>query len=93
MDAMPGHNSVTADELRQFADLVEKGFVYRGKKPVYWSVPFRTALAEAEVEYADHVSQSVFVRLRLAGEPGLKAGPRAGAPGLSTGNGSCAIGL
>ena len=58
-----------ADELRQFADLVEKGFVYRGKKPVYWSVPFRTALAEAEVEYADHISQSVFVRLRLAGEP------------------------
>ena len=58
-----------ADELRLFADLVEQGFVYRGKKPVYWSIPCRTALAEAEVEYADHVSQSVYVRFRLQGEP------------------------
>ena len=48
-----------ADELRLFADIVEKGFVYRGKKPVYWSIPCRTALAEAEVEYHDHVSQSI----------------------------------
>ncbi len=58
-----------ADELRMFADIVEKGFVYRGKKPVYWSIPFKTALAEAEVEYADHVSQSVYVRFRLKDEP------------------------
>ncbi|MFA6546313.1 MAG: isoleucine--tRNA ligase [Limisphaerales bacterium] len=58
-----------ADELRLFADLVAQGFVYRGKKPVYWSIPCRTALAEAEVEYADHVSQSVFVKFKLAGEP------------------------
>ena len=58
-----------ADELRLFADLVAQGFVYRGKKPVYWSIPCRTALAEAEVEYADHVSQSVYVKFKLAGEP------------------------
>ena len=58
-----------ADELRLFADLVARGFVYRGKKPVYWSIPFRTALAEAEVEYRDHVSQSVYVRFRVCGEP------------------------
>ncbi|MEW6306113.1 MAG: class I tRNA ligase family protein, partial [Verrucomicrobiota bacterium] len=58
-----------AEELRMFADIVEKGFVYRGKKPVYWSIPFRTALAEAEVEYKDHVSQSVYVRFKLKGEP------------------------
>ncbi|MBI5773211.1 MAG: isoleucine--tRNA ligase [Verrucomicrobia bacterium] len=58
-----------ADELRMFADIVEKGFVYRGKKPVYWSIPFRTALAEAEVEYANHVSQSVYVKFRVKGEP------------------------
>ncbi len=54
-----------ADELRLFADIVAKGFVYRGKKPVYWSIPCRTALAEAEVEYADHVSQSVFVKFKV----------------------------
>ncbi len=60
-----------ADELRLFADIVEKGFVYRGKKPVYWSIPCRTALAEAEVEYADHVSQSVFVKFPVVGRPGV----------------------
>jgi isoleucyl-tRNA synthetase len=54
-----------ADELRLFADIVAKGFVYRGKKPVYWSIPCRTALAEAEVEYQDHVSQSVYVKFGL----------------------------
>jgi isoleucyl-tRNA synthetase len=56
-----------ADELRLFADIVEKGFVYRGKKPVYWSIPCRTALAEAEVEYKDHVSQSVYVKFPVVG--------------------------
>jgi isoleucyl-tRNA synthetase len=59
-----------ADELRLFADIVEKGFVYRGKKPVYWSIPCRTALAEAEVEYQDHVSQSIFVKFPVVGQPG-----------------------
>ncbi len=58
-----------ADELRLFADIVEKGFVYRGKKPVYWSIPCRTALAEAEVEYKDHVSRSVFVKFPVVGHP------------------------
>jgi isoleucyl-tRNA synthetase len=58
-----------ADELRLFADIVAQGFVYRGKKPVYWSIPCRTALAEAEVEYADHVSQSVFVKFPVVGQP------------------------
>jgi isoleucyl-tRNA synthetase len=59
-----------ADELRLFADIVEKGFVYRGKKPVYWSIPCRTALAEAEVEYHDHTSQSIFVKFAILGQPG-----------------------
>jgi isoleucyl-tRNA synthetase len=58
-----------ADELRLFANIVEKGFVYRGKKPVYWSIPCRTALAEAEVEYQDHVSQSVYVKFPVVGQP------------------------
>jgi len=59
-----------ADELRMFADIVEKGFVYRGKKPVYWCIPCRTALAEAEVEYHDHVSQSVYVKFPIVGQTG-----------------------
>jgi len=57
-----------ADELRLFADIVAKGFVYRGKKPVYWSIPCRTALAEAEVEYHDHVSQSIYVKFPVIGQ-------------------------
>lgn len=60
-----------AEELRLFAELVERGFVYRGKKPVYWSIPCRTALAEAEVEYRDHVSPSVFVKFPVIGQPGM----------------------
>ncbi|MGD0412080.1 MAG: isoleucine--tRNA ligase [Verrucomicrobiota bacterium] len=59
-----------ADELRLFSDIVDKGFVYRGKKPVYWSIPARTALAEAEVEYHDHTSQSIFVKFPVLGQPG-----------------------
>src|SRR5262249_36928765 len=59
-----------AAELRLFADIVEQGFVYRGKKPVYWSIPCRTALAEAEVEYKERVSQSVYVRMAVVDQPG-----------------------
>jgi isoleucyl-tRNA synthetase len=59
-----------AEELRLFADIVEQGFVYRGKKPVYWSIPCRTALAEAEVEYRDHLSQSIYVKFPVVGHPG-----------------------
>lgn len=59
-----------AAELELFADIVEQGFVYRGKKPVYWSIPCRTALAEAEVEYKDHVSQSIYVKFPIVGQPG-----------------------
>ena len=58
-----------ADELRMFADIVDQGFVYRGKKPVYWCIPCRTALADAEVEYADHASQSIYVRFPLVDHP------------------------
>jgi isoleucyl-tRNA synthetase len=60
-----------AEELRLFADLVDQGFVYRGKKPVYWSIPCRTALAEAEVEYRDHVSPSIFVKFPVVDAPGM----------------------
>ncbi len=54
-----------ADILRTFAAFVEKGMVYRSKKPVYWSIPCATALAEAEIEYKDHVSSSIWVPFKL----------------------------
>jgi len=57
-----------AEILKTFASFVEQGLVYRSKKPVYWSIPCRTALAEAEIEYQDHISPSIFVRFPLSGK-------------------------
>ena len=54
-----------AEILRTFADFVEKGLIYRSKKPIYWSIPCSTALAEAEIEYKDHVSPSIFVPFQM----------------------------
>ena len=54
-----------ARTLETFYGFLEKGFVYRGLKPVYWCIHDRTALAEAEIEYAEHTSPSVYVRYRL----------------------------
>jgi isoleucyl-tRNA synthetase len=52
-----------------FIDFFEKGYVYRGLKPVYWCIVDKTALAEAEVEYDDHTSPSVWVKFPVAGGP------------------------
>jgi len=49
-----------------FLEFMEKGYVYRGRKPVYWCLHDRTALAEAEVEYEDHTSPSVWVKFAIA---------------------------
>ena len=62
------HPEYEAAELETFANFVEQGLVYRSKKPVYWSIPCATALAEAEIEYKDHTSISIFVKLRLSDE-------------------------
>jgi isoleucyl-tRNA synthetase len=57
---------------REFRKLVERGFVYRGLKPVFWCASCQTALAEAEVEYADLTSPSIFVKFAIADDtPGL----------------------
>src|SRR6201987_3554252 len=50
-----------------FLDFMEKGYVYRGRKPVYWCLYDSTALAEAEVEYEDHVSPSIWVKFAVVG--------------------------
>ncbi|HTD56657.1 MAG TPA: isoleucine--tRNA ligase, partial [Silvibacterium sp.] len=58
-----------AKTLETFYDFFEKGFVYKGLKPVYWCPHDRTALAEAEVEYEMHTSPSVYVRYALTSDP------------------------
>jgi isoleucyl-tRNA synthetase len=50
-----------------FLDFMESGYVYRGRKPVYWCIHDSTALAEAEVEYEDHTSPSIWVKFGVAG--------------------------
>ena len=57
--------SYEASILRVFAKLVENGSIYQAKKPVQWSYGAQTALAEAEVEYADKVSPAIFVKFEL----------------------------
>ena len=58
-----------AHTLEAFYGFLEKGFVYRGLKPVYWCIHDRTTLAEAEVEYEQHTSPSIYVRYRLTSDP------------------------
>jgi len=67
-----------ARTLEAFYGFLEKGFVYRGLKPVYWCIHDRTALAEAEVEYEMHTSPSVYVRYRLTSLPEALAPALAG---------------
>jgi isoleucyl-tRNA synthetase len=58
-----------ARTLEAFYGFLEKGFVYRGLKPVYWCIHDHTTLAEAEVEYENHTSPSIYVRYRLTSDP------------------------
>ncbi|MBR5734114.1 MAG: isoleucine--tRNA ligase, partial [Desulfovibrionaceae bacterium] len=58
----PAYEAAIAGELANFA---EKGGLVRSKKPIYWCCSCQTALAEAEVEYADETSESIFVRFPL----------------------------
>src|SRR5215510_14679960 len=62
-------NHYEAETARMFARFVERGWVYKGARPVYWCIRDQTALAEAEVEYHQHTSPSVYVKFPLATDP------------------------
>ncbi|MDQ1613752.1 MAG: isoleucyl-tRNA synthetase [Pyrinomonadaceae bacterium] len=62
-------NQYEAETARLFGRFVERGYVYKGARPVYWCVYDQTALAEAEVEYREHTSPSVYVKFPLASDP------------------------
>jgi isoleucyl-tRNA synthetase len=64
-------NTYEAETARLFGRFVERGYVYKGARPVYWCIRDQTALAEAEVEYHQHRSPSVYVRFPLASDPSL----------------------
>ena len=61
---------------RALGKFVAQGLVYKGKKPVHWCIHCKTALAEAEVEYADHSSPSIYVEFPLAPESESELGRR-----------------
>jgi isoleucyl-tRNA synthetase len=64
-------NEYEAETARLFGQFVERGYVYKGARPVYWCIHDQTALAEAEVEYHQHTSPSVYVKFALASDPAL----------------------
>ncbi|MCE3222981.1 MAG: ileS [Nitrospira sp.] len=61
--------SYEATILREFGSFVERGGVYKGLKPVLWCTQDQTALAEAEVEYENHTSPSIYVKFPLVSPP------------------------
>jgi isoleucyl-tRNA synthetase len=64
-------NSYEAETARLFGRFLERGYVYKGARPVYWCIHDQTALAEAEVEYRQHTSPSVYVKFPLKSDPAL----------------------
>lgn len=67
-----------AEQVRVFGEMFKKGYIEKGLKPVYWCASCETALAEAEVEYADHTSTSIYVRFKFEEEDKKKAFAAAG---------------
>ena len=57
-----------ATTIEEFGKLLLSGDVYKGKKPVYWCASCKTALAEAEVEYADHMTPSIYVKFPMTSD-------------------------
>ena len=64
-------NEYEATTARLFGTFLERGYVYKGLRPVYWCIHDQTALAEAEVEYKEHTSPSVYVKFPLKSDPKL----------------------
>ena len=65
-----------------FVEFLDRGYVYKGLKPVNWCIHDRTALAEAEVEYENHTSPSIWVRFALTSDPAQIDPALAGPQGL-----------
>jgi isoleucyl-tRNA synthetase len=69
--------------VRQLFDFMDSGAVYKGLRPVYWCIHDKTALAEAEIEYAERTSPSVWVKYRLTSDP-EKIDPKLAGKNVST---------
>ncbi|AZZ37840.1 isoleucine--tRNA ligase [Bdellovibrio sp. qaytius] len=60
-----------AEEVREFARAFKRGVIYQGVKPVYWNWTLKTALADAEIEYHDKVSPSIYVKFNITDDKTL----------------------
>ncbi len=65
--------SYEANTVRKLADFIKNGGLYRANKPIYWCSSCKTALAEAEVEYAEKTSPSIYVKFKMKSELGAIA--------------------
>ncbi|KLU41002.1 MAG: isoleucine--tRNA ligase [Limnochordia bacterium] len=63
-----------ARQIEIFGEMVKRGYVYKALKPVYWCADCQTALAEAEIEYEDHRSPSIYVRFQVTDSKGVLDG-------------------
>ena len=64
------HHSFEAEQIRVFGAMANKGYIYKGLKPVYWCPHCETALAEAEIEYADQKTPTIYVKFPLTKDNG-----------------------
>ena len=69
---------IEAEQVRVFGEMYRKGYIEKGLKPVYWCPECETALAEAEVEYADHTSTAIYVKFEFEEGAAKLAYSRAG---------------
>jgi isoleucyl-tRNA synthetase len=66
--------SFEARQITVFGEMASRGYIYKGLRPVYWCPRCETALAEAEVEYADHRADSIYVKFPVVDDRGLLGG-------------------
>ena len=64
-------NEYVAKQVEVFGEMAEKGYIYKGLKPVYWCPECQTALAEAEIEYAEDPCYSIYVKFPVKEDKGL----------------------
>ena len=64
-------NEYVAKQVEVFGKMAEKGYIYKGLKPVYWCPECQTALAEAEIEYAEDPCHSIYVKFKVTDDKGL----------------------
>jgi isoleucyl-tRNA synthetase len=65
------HKDFEAEQIRVFGEMAKKGYIYKGKKTVYWCPHCETALAEAEIEYGEQKTPTIFVKMPIIKDNGM----------------------